>query len=273
MDSSEQIVKLNVGGVKYVTTKSSLFSKGENFLTLLISNNDEQKMLTSHDDEGFIFIDRDGELFRYVLNYLRTGRYFKPTNITDEEVDLEFDFYQVKRLNFSSSNPNPNDSPQLQLDIKNFTSILENWRKEATEWFEKYKELILQEISLAAQNGDTSVTLPFNRSRGTTCYCSNCGNIQLPTRFVRADLWQESLVDLAQRYLHTRLTFRSYNTTVLGYSFDFVFSWTGRKTEMDQKELMTEVYQLLNSWNIKPSQRRMVDSGCSVVRINCNNAN
>ena len=270
------VVKFNIGGIKYVTTKSTLYSKGENFLTLLITNNDQNKVPSLRDEDGYVFVDRDGHLFRFILNYLRTGRYFKPPNISEEELDLEFDFFQVKRLSFSANSSIQSDfvsQPELQLDIKNYTIILEEWRKDAAEWFDRYKHLILQEISGAALNGDTSVTLPFNRSRGTTYYCSNCGNIQLPTRFVRADLWQESLVDLVQRHLNTRLTFRSYNTTVLGYSFDFVFSWSGRKAEMDERELLSEVYQLLNSWNIKPSQRRMVDSGCSVVRINSKGSN
>jgi len=273
----DQIVKLCVGGMKFVTTKSTLFSKGENFFTLLIDNDSQKKVPALKDQEGYFFIDRDGELFRHVLNYLRTGKLFKPDTMSLKQIELELDFYQIKRsgndiVHDEDKQPTPvpvhTKRTQESSDYLQFTEILDRWRKEASEWFETYKSLILKEITVAANNGDTSLTLPFNRSRGTTHYCSICGNIKLPTKFVRADLWQEALVDIVQNHLNVRLSFRSYNTTVLGYSFDFVFTWTVLLDQLGQREILAEVFHLLNSWNIKPSQRRMVDSGCSVVRIN-----
>lgn len=278
--NSDQLVKLNVGGKKYITARSTLFSKGENFFTVLLENDLGDGVPCVKDEEGYIFIDRDGELFRHVLNYLRTGKLYKPDNLPTAQLELELDFYQVKRnnneKNFHNSNLHSNAESDDHLptttkssgDYEAFSKILDKWRDEASEWFETYKHLILRDISAAASNGDSSLTMPFNRSRGTAYYCSNCGTIKLPTKFVRADLWQEALVDIVQKHLNVRLSFRSYNTTVLGYSFDFVFTWSGRLDQLEQREILGEVFQLLNSWNIKPSQRRMVDSGCSVVRIN-----
>lgn len=273
----DQLVKVNVGGTRYITTRSTLVSKGENFFTVLLDNDEGNGVPCLRDEQGYIFIDRDGELFRHVLNYLRTGKLFKPDTLSITQLEYELDFYQIRRGRDKVDNPENDKNTEAESTVtktkesrefKTFTSILDRWREEASEWFETYKPLILRDMNAAASNGDSSLTMPFNRSRGTSCYCSNCGTIQLPTKFVRADLWQEALVDIVQKHLNVRLAFRSYNTTVLGYSFDFVFTWTGRLEQLEEREIISEIFQLLNSWSIKPSQRRMVDTGCSVVRIN-----
>lgn len=276
VDGQDQVVKFRVGGIKYITSRSTLFSRGENMLTLMIDNDDNHKVGSFRDRNGYIFIDRDGDLFRYVLNYLRTGKLFEPENIPLAQLELEFDFYQIKRspddiIKLKRHNCEPDTTPlnpiQLGGEFDELRGILDRWRNEAEEWFETYETLIRKEILAAANNGDSSLTLSFNLSRGTTYY-SICGNIKLPTKFVRADLWQEALVDIVQNHLGIRLSYRSYNTTVLGYSFDFVFTWSVRSDKLGQRDILAEISHLLNSWNIKPSQRRMVDSGCSVVRIN-----
>jgi len=274
----DQLVKINVGGTRYITTRSTLVSKGENFFTVLLDNDEGNGVPCLRDEQGYIFIDRDGELFRHVLNYLRTGKLFKPDTLSTVQLEFELDFYQIRRgpdkPETSESEKNEESEECTVTNTKEsrefemFTSILDRWRTEASEWFETYKPLILRDMNAAASNGDSSLTIPFNRSRGTSYYCSNCGTIQLPTKFVRADLWQEALVDIVQKHLNVRLAFRSYNTTVLGYSFDFVFTWSGRVEQLEEREIISEIFHLLNSWSIKPSQRRMVDTGCSVVRIN-----
>lgn len=80
----EGILKLNVGGVKFVTT----------FATLLGCSDDQdrpQSMLSRMfaiglkpamvDEEGFFFLDRSGEMFHYVLAHLRDpGTLLLPTS-------------------------------------------------------------------------------------------------------------------------------------------------------------------------------------------------
>lgn len=60
------IVKLNVGGIKYTTLESTI-NKYDSFLSSLISG--RHSVIT--DDDGYIFIDRDGEIFKYILNFFR----------------------------------------------------------------------------------------------------------------------------------------------------------------------------------------------------------
>ena len=63
---NSNIIKLNVGGVMYVTTRSTLCQPGSWFETMFSG-----KMEPGIQIDGAYFIDRDGEMFRYVINYMR----------------------------------------------------------------------------------------------------------------------------------------------------------------------------------------------------------
>lgn len=54
---------------------------------------------TKPSEDGTYFIDRDGTHFRYILNYLRTGRLLLPDdNLMREELLEEARFYQVQGI-------------------------------------------------------------------------------------------------------------------------------------------------------------------------------
>jgi hypothetical protein len=87
------IVNLNVGGVLYTTTRDTLL-KHESFFSGLLSNN-----FSSTIDN--IFIDRSGELFKYVLEFLRNNTLPKRA-LADkallEELLQEAEFYCIEQL-------------------------------------------------------------------------------------------------------------------------------------------------------------------------------
>jgi hypothetical protein len=62
-------VKLDVGGVHFTTSLTTLMTEPESMLAAMFSGRHELEK----DDDGRVFIDRDGELFKYVLQYLREG--------------------------------------------------------------------------------------------------------------------------------------------------------------------------------------------------------
>lgn len=62
-----EIVNLNIGGIKFSSTQSTL-AKSDYFTFLLSDNTHLVK-----DKEGNIFIDRNGTYFEPILHYLRTG--------------------------------------------------------------------------------------------------------------------------------------------------------------------------------------------------------
>lgn len=70
------VVELNVGGMVYMTLLSTLKKDKKSKLYVMFQDEEAIQKFT-RDKENRIFIDRDGELFRYVLEYLR--------NINDEE--------------------------------------------------------------------------------------------------------------------------------------------------------------------------------------------
>ncbi|XP_069462059.1 BTB/POZ domain-containing protein KCTD21 [Ambystoma mexicanum] len=94
MKMSEPIT-LNVGGKIYTTSMSTLTSYPDSMLGAMFSG----KMPTKKDSQGNCFIDRDGKVFRYILNFLRTSHLDLPEDF--QEMGLlkrEADFYQVQPL-------------------------------------------------------------------------------------------------------------------------------------------------------------------------------
>ncbi|VEL27630.1 unnamed protein product, partial [Protopolystoma xenopodis] len=64
-----QIVELNVGGQGYTTSRDCLLQDPDSHLASWFT--DETVCQLPRDGQGRVFIDRDGLLFRYILDYLR----------------------------------------------------------------------------------------------------------------------------------------------------------------------------------------------------------
>jgi len=92
---NRHLVKLNVGGVRYITTEATLTSKGENFFTAFLSNLVSGSWQCVKDEEDYLFIDRNGTAFEAVLEYLRTGKLFVPKGVSKEQVAEEFDYFSI----------------------------------------------------------------------------------------------------------------------------------------------------------------------------------
>ncbi|KAF4524427.1 hypothetical protein B566_EDAN013710 [Ephemera danica] len=89
MNATTQVVELNVGGVVYASTMATLTSDPACSLKQLLSSNPK-------DSKGRVFIDRDGVLFRYVLDYLRDKKISLPENFQEKfRLLREFEFYKL----------------------------------------------------------------------------------------------------------------------------------------------------------------------------------
>eukprot|EP00439_Symbiodinium_sp_Y106_P032906 s3174_g3.t3 len=90
-----QLVHLNVGGRKLMTTLATLQMDSDSMLGLMFSG----KLPVLRDADGCFFIDRDGRQFHHILNYLRDGTLPIGLSRVDRlELLREADFYGLKAL-------------------------------------------------------------------------------------------------------------------------------------------------------------------------------
>jgi hypothetical protein len=93
---SDEVVTLNIGGVMYTTTRSTLTKYPDSMLGAMFGG---QFVPTACDNQGNYFIDRDGYMFRHILNFLRTVRLCLPQGFKDFDLlEAEADFYQIPAL-------------------------------------------------------------------------------------------------------------------------------------------------------------------------------
>ncbi|CAF0784826.1 unnamed protein product [Didymodactylos carnosus] len=108
MSDSSNIIELNIGGVTYSTLQSTLQSEPGSLLANLVgqqqnhhSNNvstDIDNKIT-RDNKNRYFIDRDGVLFRYVLDYLRCKKLVLPESFQEKErLKNEAEYYKLTSM-------------------------------------------------------------------------------------------------------------------------------------------------------------------------------
>ena len=98
-------ITLNVGGIQYFTTLSTLRQNPDSMLGAMFSG----RHTIIPDADGTYFIDRDGTHFRYILNLLRSPETCKvvrelPLSV-QEEIKCECDYYGVLDLMFPCTRP------------------------------------------------------------------------------------------------------------------------------------------------------------------------
>lgn len=88
------VIELNVGGYFYSTTKRTITSEPNNSLVELIGENSGCK-----DSSNRIFIDRDGKLFRFILDFLRNKNVLLPDNFFEREsLRREAKFFKLENM-------------------------------------------------------------------------------------------------------------------------------------------------------------------------------
>merc|ERR1712000_201612 len=85
-------VKLNVGGRTFHTSRATLLQRGRNFFWGLLTHS----IASTLDEKGAYFIDRNGELFSPLLDYLRTGKLLVPPGMSRAAVLEEANFYSIE---------------------------------------------------------------------------------------------------------------------------------------------------------------------------------
>jgi BTB/POZ domain len=95
-----EIVELNVGGVHYCTTRTTLEGRAVEPEGTMLSAMFSGRLASRLDRDGRVFIDRDGARFGYLLNYLRDGALTSGTRAPDLLYALreEAAFFGMARL-------------------------------------------------------------------------------------------------------------------------------------------------------------------------------
>jgi len=102
------VVELNVGGIYYATTPATLTRYTDSRLPELLMSPDDvtesgsdgtSPLVVSADANGQRFVDRDGEMFRYVLEYARTGSVILPDGFTHRRrLLVEAEFFRLSGM-------------------------------------------------------------------------------------------------------------------------------------------------------------------------------
>jgi hypothetical protein len=70
-----EIVNLNVGGIQYSAARNTIMKHEETMLAKLVSEK------WNPNSEVPIFVDRDGERFKYILDFFRDGEILVPNTV------------------------------------------------------------------------------------------------------------------------------------------------------------------------------------------------
>ncbi|XP_015282937.1 PREDICTED: potassium channel regulatory protein [Gekko japonicus] len=90
--SHQGVVVLNVGGLKFTTWPSTLQQFPESRLAKMLNGGDREFRLVN----GEFFVDRDGVLFSYILDFLRTLQVSLPSDFSDyQRLEREAHFYEL----------------------------------------------------------------------------------------------------------------------------------------------------------------------------------
>ncbi|XP_054385518.1 potassium channel regulatory protein isoform X2 [Pongo pygmaeus] len=93
--SSQELVTLNVGGKIFTTRFSTIKQFPASRLARMLDGRDQEFKMVG----GQIFVDRDGDLFSFILDFLRTHQLLLPTDFSDYlRLQREALFYELRSL-------------------------------------------------------------------------------------------------------------------------------------------------------------------------------
>ena len=89
----DKVISFNVGGRVFSIRKDYIDNHKETLLYTVITNKESIK-----DKNEAFFIDRNPDLFSFILEFYRKGRIIYPTIVDEDDFNEELDFYLIKKL-------------------------------------------------------------------------------------------------------------------------------------------------------------------------------
>ncbi|XP_062501309.1 uncharacterized protein LOC134178447 [Corticium candelabrum] len=138
-------IKLDIGGFIFKTSLETLRKDTDSMLASMFSGRFDMK----EQEDGSYFIDRDPTHFRFILNFLRTGKVIVPHDtIAREELLLEAEFYNIKPI-IDKLNETTDSQSAIQPVVSEFSSstlmktedkrVLLSWLSGQMNWRLIYK--------------------------------------------------------------------------------------------------------------------------------------
>ena len=91
------IIRLNVGGVLFTTTKATLCRYPNSMLGAMFNGS-----MSTYKDENGYFIDRNGAMFGHILDFLRSSHLALPEGFRHlDQLAVEADFFQIEPMIFA----------------------------------------------------------------------------------------------------------------------------------------------------------------------------
>jgi len=100
-DAASAVLQINIGGMFFSTNVATL--RKAPFFECFLKYSQQGTLGTTMDPSGRLFVDRPGNLFAYILEYLRCGRWILCSNVQDaafvEALQAEAAFYGLDAHN------------------------------------------------------------------------------------------------------------------------------------------------------------------------------
>ncbi|XP_022253068.1 BTB/POZ domain-containing protein KCTD12-like [Limulus polyphemus] len=116
--SFPSVVELNVGGVFYTTSLSTLTKEPTSLLGQMFTGKGSKTVM--RDSKGKFFIDRDGVIFRYILDYLRNLKVILPENFHERDrLKQEAEYFHLPAMvaSIASLPPAPSHSHRMSVPL------------------------------------------------------------------------------------------------------------------------------------------------------------
>jgi hypothetical protein len=153
MQMTTELVHLNIGGQYFCTRLETLLTQvpdDDDNLDAELVDTWFSKLLSGNfdidrDEQGRIFIDRDGSNFKYILNYLRAKGNLEQCVIPFEkpivmrELIIEADFYSLPALKSALSGKSSSAFLNSTLMNRSFVRTLKSWLPRDSEWIVQYR--------------------------------------------------------------------------------------------------------------------------------------
>ena len=168
-----ETVQFNVGGKLFEVSRDLIDQNPDSMLAKLISETWEKE------PDKPIFIDRDGEKFAHVLDYLRYGSIVLPPSIPQPMFDRELDYYGITA-------PEPSVSQSsLATYLQHLKSQMSHYttKKDECEWRHDLLLLAL-ECYYHYSQGKSSFSIESNNHLYKSYRCVNIEGLKVVNTFL-----------------------------------------------------------------------------------------